>query len=106
MRLLHFGVSTFGLALALAACGEPEQLPVAMTLSTPVAGDSVRVVTGTVKHVDLEGGFYAIHGSDGVNYDPINLPDAYRRDGLPVTATVKIRPDLVSIHMYGTIAEV
>jgi hypothetical protein len=106
MRPLRFGVTILGLALALAACGEPEQFPVAMVLGTPAAGDSVRVVTGTVQHIDLEGGFYAIHGLDGVNYDPINLPDDYRRSGLSVTATVKIRPDLLSIHMYGTIVEI
>jgi hypothetical protein len=46
-----------------------------------VAGTDVRI-TGTVSHLDLEGGFYAIRGDDGVTYDPTNLPPAFQRDGL------------------------
>lgn len=60
---------------------------------------------GTVEWYDLEGGFYAILGSDGVTYDPINLPEEFAQDGLPVWFVATIRDDLAGIHMVGPIVE-
>lgn len=61
---------------------------------------------GTVVYKDFEGGFFAIDGDDGKTYDPINLPDAYKKDGLKVKATVRVRKDVVGFHMAGTIIEI
>jgi inhibitor of cysteine peptidase len=61
--------------------------------------------TGTVKFVDLEGGFYGIVGDDGQKYDPMNLDQTYQEDGLRVRFQAKIRQDMVSIYMWGTIIE-
>lgn len=33
--------------------------------------------TGTVKYIDLEGGFFGIIGDSGKNYDPINLSEEF-----------------------------
>jgi hypothetical protein len=63
-------------------------------------------IQGTVVHKDLEGGFFAIEGDDGRTYDPINLPDSYRKNGLRVKATVRRKNDVVSIHMAGDIVEI
>ena len=64
-------------------------------------------VNGTVQHVLLEGGFWAIRGEDGVTYDPMNGLDAqFRRDNLPVTLVAKVRNDMGGIHMVGPIVEV
>jgi len=62
--------------------------------------------TGTVKFVGLEGGFYGIVGDDGKHYDPINLEQTYQKDGLRVRFQAKIREDIASIHMWGTIVEI
>jgi hypothetical protein len=35
---------------------------------------------------DMEGGFFAIDGDDGKTYDPINLPDSFKINGLKVTS--------------------
>ena len=72
--------------------------------SSPTA--PTRQVTGTVRHFDIEGGFYAIRGDDGVTYDPTNLMDCYKGDGLRVAATVKILKDRVGVHMVGPIVEI
>ena len=61
--------------------------------------------TGTIIYLDFEGGFYGIVGDSGGNYDPINLPHAFEVDSLRVKFTAKIRPDLGSYHMWGTIVE-
>ncbi len=64
------------------------------------------IADGTVRFVNLEGGFYSLETPDGRKFDPINLPPAYQHDGLSVHFTGKVRHDMVSIHMYGEIFEV
>lgn len=103
------------LALLLAACSgapdpdasgaaTPERTPAdTIAATTP---DSVVTITGVVRHFDLEGGFFAIRGDDGVTYDPSNLAEAFRRDGLRVRARVRLRPDMGGIHMVGPIVDV
>lgn len=60
---------------------------------------------GTIKYLDLEGGFYGIIADNGEYYDPINLPSRFEKDGLRVWFKGKIRGDLGSFHMWGTIIE-
>jgi hypothetical protein len=62
--------------------------------------------TGTVIFLPIEGGFYGIKGDDGRNYDPVNLPDEFRKDGLRVRYDVRELRDRASVHMWGTIAEI
>ena len=70
-----------------------------------VQGAPVRVV-GVVEHSELEGGFFLIRGSDGKAYDPMNLPDEFRKAGLPIEADVVLRPDQASIRQVGSIVQV
>ena len=62
--------------------------------------------TGTVKFIDLEGGFYGIVGDDGKKYDPTNLGQQFREDGLRIRFEAKIRRDVASIHMWGMIVDI
>jgi acyl dehydratase len=98
-----------GMLMAVAACanGAGGHDEVAWVTPTPAAeevGTEVRI-TGVVKHVKLEGGFYAIRGDDAVTYDPTNLPPAFQRDGLRVEAEARRRDDLMGIHQAGPIVE-
>jgi hypothetical protein len=67
--------------------------------------DSFEIV-GTVTYKNIEGGFYAIDGDNGSKYDPINLPESFRKDGLKVKVTARLKKDAMSFHMYGAIIEV
>jgi len=60
--------------------------------------------TGIIKFVDLEGGFYGIV-AENKKYLPVNLSKEFETDGLKVKFKAKIRKDLVSIHMWGTLIE-
>lgn len=60
---------------------------------------------GTIKHIDLEGGFYGIVAENGECYDPINLPSRFKKDGLRVWFKGKVRGELGSFHMWGTVIE-
>lgn len=64
-----------------------------------------RSLTGEMKYVQLEGGFWAVV-SDGENYIPINLSDDYTIEGLKVRFKVVERPDIMGIHMNGTYVEI
>jgi hypothetical protein len=82
-------------------------LLVALTMTMLVGCSRGEVVseTGTVKYIDLEGGFYGIISDDGQQYDPMNLDQTYQKDGLRIRFQAKIRPDIASIHMWGIIIE-
>jgi len=62
--------------------------------------------TGTVKYIDLEGGFFGIIGDSGKNYDPINLSEEFQKNNLRISFDAKIREDMVSIHKWGTLIEI
>ena len=63
-------------------------------------------IVGNVTFKNIEGGFYAIDGDNGSKYDPINLPESFRKDGLRVKVTARRKMDAMSLHMYGAIIEV
>jgi len=63
-------------------------------------------ITGTVVYKSIEGGFFAIDADDGKKYDPIGLPGQFRKDGLKVKVTARLKRDVFSFHMYGSIIEV
>ena len=80
------------------------EAPTSEQADTPV-GEIVKI-RGTVVHKNVEGGFFAIEGDDGRVYDPINLPDRFKKDGLKVKVNAKLRNDMGSIHMVGDIIEI
>ncbi len=67
--------------------------------------DKIVSGTGEIVFISFEGGFYGIVSDYRMHYDPINLPDEFKIDGLRISFKAKIRDDLVSFHMWGTIIE-
>ncbi|BCR05857.1 hypothetical protein DESUT3_29260 [Desulfuromonas versatilis] len=74
--------------------------------STRPESQEIMEFAGTVVFVPLEGGFYGILDDSGKRFDPHNLPEQMRQDGLRVQ--VKARPvtGAVGFHMWGTIVEI
>ena len=83
---------------------EPNEPPAIESPAVPPA-DTFEI-QGTVVYKNIEGGFFAIDADDGRKYDPISLPESFRKGGLRVKVTARRRMDAMSIHMYGTIIEV
>lgn len=79
---------------------------------TDSSRDTVRFQTdtfdlqGTIVHKDLEGGFFAIDGDDGKTYDPINLPESFKKNGMRVKAILRVKKDVGGIHMVGETVEI
>ena len=76
------------------------------TESPTMPPDDTFEIIGTVAYKNIEGGFYAIDGDDGSRYNPINLPETFRKDGLKVKVTARLKKDAMSFRMYGAIIEV
>ena len=60
---------------------------------------------GVIVFLNFEGGFFGIIADDGSHYDPINLPDGFKINGLIVEFLAKILHDMGSFHMWGEIVE-
>jgi hypothetical protein len=74
------------------------------TARLPDADDGVIRGTGTIRYVDLEGGFYGLVAEDGTKYDPTPLPDSLRVDGLSVRFRVRTTGGMTT-RMWGTPVE-
>ncbi|MBI3123359.1 MAG: hypothetical protein HYZ10_03055 [Ignavibacteriales bacterium] len=79
---------------------------VLLVLLSNCVDNNFDMTTGTVKRIELEGGFWGIVSDDNVNFDPINLSQIYQVDGKRVKFSFKERKDLSSFHMWGTIIEI
>ncbi len=97
--------------MLLAAAGGCRGTPQEGGAATPANAEqgrpaASRQITGTVKHLDLEGGFYGIITDDGQKLDPVNLPDAFLQDGLRIKARIETLKGQVSVHMWGTLVRI
>jgi hypothetical protein len=91
------------LLVVLAACSAPTSNP---WVALPAAGDTAGTmvtIKGTVHYTDVEGGVYSIRAEDGTNYDPLNLPAAFKKDGLAVEAEARTQPATMGINQVGPI---
>lgn len=58
-------------------------------------------IQGTIRHIDLSGGFWGIEADNGHKYAPVEeLPKAYQQDGLRIKAEVN-PAQVFSIMMWG-----
>ena len=97
------GIIAVGLGF-LAGLGGCRTGPSGSPAETQAAGAGVRsqVVTATVRHIDVEGGFYGLVTDEGKKLDPVNLPKEFWKDGLRLEARVVPLRDRVSTHVWGT----
>ena len=96
--------SVGGLLVMIGACSGSQSDWVTPTPAAEKGGAPIHI-TGVVRHFEMEGGFYAIRGSDSVTYDPRNLPAEFQKDGLNVEADARKRDDVMGIHQVGVIVD-
>ncbi len=77
----------------------------AAVVSAVHAGDAVISGRGTVRYLDMAGGFYGIVAEDGAEYLPLKLDEAFKVDGLQITFSAEPAPDTFTVHMWGTPVE-
>lgn len=62
--------------------------------------------TGTVRHLDLEGGFWGIVADDGRQFDPMGLDARFQKEGLRVRFEATPETDMMSTRMWGTMVRI
>ena len=107
-------IAALGLLVALGGCASDERPtrptenggspPSSDTTATPMTDDGTIQGTGTIRYLDLEGGFYGLVAEDGTKYDPSPLPDSLQEDGLRVRFRVQEK-DIMTTRMWGTPVE-
>jgi hypothetical protein len=63
--------------------------------------EDVMTFDATVRKIELEGGFYGLISDAGVKYLPLDLPKAYKSDGLRVTVKARHVEEIPTIYMWG-----
>ncbi|HEX9828845.1 MAG TPA: hypothetical protein VGB10_01425 [Bacteroidota bacterium] len=74
----------------------------------PTSGEVVEI-NGTVVYMTIEGGFWAITAisdEQNITYEPLNLPEEFRKEGLSVFVEATVRKDMASFRMVGPIIEI
>lgn len=77
----------------------------AVSCSNTTEPDLTQVVA-TVEFLNVEGGCWSLLASDGVRYEPVDLGEEFREDGLQVTATVRPLAEVASVCQIGKIVEI
>jgi hypothetical protein len=104
-KFILSGVGFLAIAAMLVACaGRPEKEWVELQIEDPGTGPTFSM-TGTVHHLDLEGGLFVIRDDEGKQYQPLNLPQAFRVDGMPVEVEARRRTDVMTTGMAGATIE-
>jgi len=93
------------LALTLTSC-EPSQPDPGQTASPKQNSSDLIDITGTVKYIDLEGGFYGIVGPDGTHYEVVGLKKTFQIDGLKVRFRAEELHGISSAQQWGLIVKI
>ncbi|MGI9175697.1 MAG: hypothetical protein ACR2GR_10310 [Rhodothermales bacterium] len=80
------------------------QMPELGTSDAPAPQDIVSGV-GTIRYVDLEGGFYGLVANDSTRYTPTNLDAEFQEDGLEVRFRGELQ-DVMTMQMWGKPLEI
>jgi len=91
-------------SMVLMSCAKADGQWVELNPESPGTGPELPI-SGTVRHLRIEGGLFVIDAEDGARYNPLNLPAAFRVDGKQIEAVGRRRDDAVSIGMVGPIVE-
>jgi hypothetical protein len=74
---------------------------------TPTPGDPDLITkNGTVRYLDLEGGFWGIVADDSTRYDPGTLDERFRQDGMRVRFDARRNEGQMSIRQWGTLVTI
>jgi hypothetical protein len=82
------------------------RLPTARDDASITRVEDVMQVAGVMHFVEVERGAWVIRTSDGIQYLPLDLPEAFRVEGLPVDAQLRSREDIATTAMVGRPVEV
>ncbi len=63
-------------------------------------------VTGTIRFLPMEGGFYGLDGENGKKYMPQGIDKSMLKNGLVVEVTGTVLTDMLTFQQYGEVLKV
>jgi hypothetical protein len=69
-------------------------------------GDNVGTVTAEVRFVNIGQGCWVLSGKYGHRYEPMQLAEEFRQEGLQVKVTYRSRGDVGSVCMLQDVIEI
>lgn len=99
MRVEGTRIRFVGVAKVPAPGSEGWGIPLSL-ISITILSDQISA-SGTVKYIRIEGGFFGIITPDDRKYLPLNLPEEFQVDGMPVTFTAREKPGVATTAMWG-----
>ncbi|MGZ9899541.1 hypothetical protein [Shewanella gaetbuli] len=66
----------------------------------------IKMMQGTVRYMNLEGGFWGIVADNGQQILPQSLPQEFKQDGLRLSFTSSEITDMMTIQQWGTLSNV
>lgn len=92
------------LGMLLLSCARPTESPDGDSPGQEV--QSELQFEGVVQYRQVEGAAWVIESEDGTTYEPTDLPEDYREQGLPVRVWANRLEDRASIRMVGPIISI
>jgi hypothetical protein len=68
--------------------------------------NSVRRIQATVCYSQINGGSYALCADDKLTYEPVDLEEQFKENGLRINARVRLLPDTMTPDQRGIVVEV
>jgi hypothetical protein len=102
--MMRTTLTTLCLSLLVAAAGCHDSQGQRRNLAAH--GGPAQEVTAIVRYLDLEGGFYGLVTDEGQKLDPVNLPEAFRKDGTRIRARLEELEGRASTHMWGKLVRI
>ena len=111
MRTFAYVVALAFVLVAGGACNEKdaakEETTTIRETGTPTPGDPNLITkSGTVRWLDLEGGFWGIVADDSARYDPGGLDERFQKDGLRVRFDARKAEGQMSIRQWGALVTI
>jgi len=97
------------LPVGLLACSSADPSEAQDDIDDTVSSENTQQTvegTGTIRFLAFEGGFYGIVADDSTRYDPGELDEAFREDGLRVRFELTPQEGMMTMRQWGTPADV
>lgn len=91
--------------LSVNACSQ-QQLKADPIEKESAVQSTAKEISGTLIYKNLEGGFYGFDADNGSKYTLRDLPEEFKKNGIKLQVSGRVRNDVMTFTQYGDVFEV